>query len=143
MKRVIKFAAVALILVIAISVAVSAGSKKTAGSTQSPALVTSAATQTATAAPVIHRAPARPQRFVGNGAENLGTIVVPVDSTLTWRCASCTETGMQIISVSDSYNTINVLQRATSGKSAVSADTYKNVSVNADGPFTITITPGA
>jgi hypothetical protein len=36
-------------------------------------------------------------------------------------------------------NAIQVYQTATQGQSAVSAGTYKNVHVSADGDFTITI----
>ena len=78
--------------------------------------------------------------FTGNGSQSLGTINVPSDSTLTWQCATCTATGMLITSdLNADGNAINVYQNATSGQSAISAGTYTNVDVNADGPFTITI----
>ena len=78
--------------------------------------------------------------FTGTGAQSLGTITLPTDSTLYWQCASCTATGMQITSdVNSDGSAINTLQKATSGQSAVSAGTYTNVDVNADGDFTITI----
>ena len=78
--------------------------------------------------------------FVGTGSENLGTINVPTDSTLYWTCSSCTATGMMVQSdPNGDFNDISVLQQGTQGQTAVSAGTYKNVQVDADGPFTITI----
>jgi hypothetical protein len=81
-----------------------------------------------------------PNTFTGTGSESLGTITVPNDATLHWTCSSCTTTGMLIASdINGDGNSIQVYQTATQGQSAVSAGTYKNVSVNADGDFTITI----
>lgn len=58
------------------------------------------------------------------------------DSTLYWQCASCASSAMMITS---DLNAINVMSRLTSGQGSIAADTYKNVRVNAQGPFTITI----
>jgi len=132
-----------LLLVIGVIATAGSHGAKTTGTTQSPALQTTTQTASKTAAKTA-AAPAKPQVFAGNGSENLGTIVVPTDSTLTWSCASCTETGMQILADGQGLgNDIEVMQTAASGKSAVSADTYHNVTVNADGAFTITITPNS
>jgi hypothetical protein len=146
MKKLIKISLLGLGLLLAIGVvSAAAGSHgaKTTGTTQSPALQTTAQSAPNTVAQNA-TAPAKPQLFTGNGSENLGTIVVPKDSTLTWNCGSCTQTGMEILANGQGLgNDIAVMQTATSGKSAVTADTYRNVTVNADGPFTITITPNA
>lgn len=78
--------------------------------------------------------------FTGTGSESLGTITVPTDSTLRWTCSSCTETGMLIDSdLNADENAIEIMQTATHGESAISAGTYRNVHVDADGDFTITI----
>ena len=81
------------------------------------------------------------QTFTGNGSQSLGTIHVASDSTLRWTCSSCTETGMLILGTGTEFNDMSIDQTATSGESQVSADTYTGVKVDADGPFTITITP--
>ena len=144
MRKLIKISLLgfSLLLVIgAIGAAAGSHGAKTTGTTRSPALVT--ATHSAPMKHNRHGKPhVKPQVFTGNGAENLGTIVVPTDSTLTWNCGSCTQTGMQILANGQGLgNDIEVMQTATSGKSAVSADTYRNVTVNADGPFTIKLIP--
>ena len=80
------------------------------------------------------------ETFTGNSAQSLGTIKVPSDSTLYWQCASCASTAIMITSdVNSDGNAINVMSRLTSGQSSIAADIYKNVRVNAQGPFTITI----
>lgn len=81
------------------------------------------------------------QTFTGNGSQGIGTIHVATDSTLHWTCPSCTETGMLIIGEGAGLGDMDIDQTATSGSSQVSADTYSDVKVDADGPFTITITP--
>ena len=82
-----------------------------------------------------------PQTFNGNGAENLGTIKVPTDSTLSWSEPG-NQTGMSISSdLNSDGNDINIDGMGTSGTSAVDAGTYTNVQVDADAAFTITFTP--
>jgi hypothetical protein len=84
------------------------------------------------------------QNFSGDGSENLGTINVPADSTMTWSEPGGNQTGFAVSSdVTSNDNLINFDQQGTSGKDAVSADTYTNVTVEADGSFTITITPNS
>jgi hypothetical protein len=84
------------------------------------------------------------QNFSGNGSENLGTIKVPVNSTLTWSEPGGNQTGFAVSSdLTSNVNAINFDQHGISGKDAVSADTYTNVTVEADGTFTITITPNS
>ncbi len=109
-------------------------------------------TQTATvtravqaAAPVASARPSGPtggggneNTFNGNGSQNLGTITVPSDSTLYWQCDSCSSMDISSQTNSDG-NSISVSSSATSGQSPVSAGTYDNVQVTADGAFTIAI----
>lgn len=129
----------AFIVLIAI-VASASGGGSHSGTTSSPALVAPATQQAAVATAAKTQAPAAPQTFTGNGSENLGTINVPTDSTLTWSEPAGNQTGFTVTSdLTDSGNMINFDQRGTSGKDAVSAGTYHNVTVNADGDFTITV----
>jgi hypothetical protein len=132
-----------IVLIVIIAVAASAGSKST-GPTSSPALVTTPAhTTAAKAAP-----PARPQTFTGSGTENLGTINVPVASTLHWSCPGCSV--FSITGQTSSYSqTIAVdSSSSTSGVTAVEPGTYHSVSVISDegasggSGWTITISPG-
>jgi hypothetical protein len=76
--------------------------------------------------------------FSSNGSQNLGTITVPSDSTLYWECNSCSSIDISSQTNSDG-NSISVSSTATSGQSPVSAGTYDNVQVSADGAFTIAI----
>ena len=67
-----------------------------------------------------------------------------LDSTLTWSEPGGNQTGFAVSSdLTSNDNLINFDQQGTSGKDAVSADTYTNVTVQADGSFTITITPNS
>lgn len=124
-------------------IASAASSHKSTGPTSSPALVTTTDTGSSATTPTTttSKAPAAPQTFRGNGSENLGTINVPTDSTLTWSEPGGNQTGFAVSSdPTDNLDIINFDQHGTSGKDAVSAGTYKNVSVDADGSFTITVT---
>lgn len=133
-----------IVLIIIIAIAASAGSKTSSGTTSSPALVTTPAhTTAAKAAP-----PAKPQTFTGNGTENLGTINVPVASTLHWSCPGCAV--FSITGQTSSYaQTIAVdSSSSTSGSSAVEPGTYHGVEVISDegvsggSGWTVTISPG-
>lgn len=86
---------------------------------------------------------AKPQRFVGVGSENLGTITVPIESTLSWSCPSCGSANYQIFT-SDPYSSISVNGLdVTSGKTVITAGTYPGVTVNTEaGDWVFTITPG-
>jgi hypothetical protein len=87
-----------------------------------------------------------PQTFTGNGVQNLGTISVPVASTLHWSCPEC-----RIFSVTGASEGAAVIaldsQKHTSGITAVEPGTYHSVDVQAygeagvAGEWTITITP--
>jgi hypothetical protein len=71
-----------------------------------------------------------------------GTIKVPVNSTLTWSEPGGNQTGFAVaFDITSNDNAINFDEQGTSGKDAGSVDIYTNVNVQADGSFTITITP--
>ena len=75
------------------------------------------------------------QTFSGNGSESLGTLEVPVDSTLEW-----TNDGALFQIFDESFG-IAVSSLAPNGSTTVAAGTYPNVLVNAVGSWTITISP--
>ncbi len=81
-----------------------------------------------------------PQTFTGSGIEKLGTINVPTDSVMTWKC-TCATVIEFLSDPTPKGNQIVITTTATRGHSEVTADTYRNVVVGASGPFTITITP--
>lgn len=81
-----------------------------------------------------------PQTFTGSGIEKLGTISVPTDSVMSWKC-TCATVIEFLSDPTPKGNQIVITTTAASGHSEVTADTYRNVVVGASGPFTITITP--
>ena len=89
---------------------------------------------------VTEQAPSAPgdstQSFSGGvGTRNLGTLEIPVDSTLEW-----TNDGALFQIFDDSLG-ITVSSLAPSGSTFLPAGTYSNVVVNALGSWTITISP--
>lgn len=109
-----------------------AGSSSNSGKTSSPALVTTSTPAGASQPPA---APSvAPQRFAGTGAENIGTINVPTQSTLHWSCATCSG-GNFIIDNSatdDGQISVNSLNQ-THGVTVIDAGTYHDVSINTEG----------
>ena len=87
-------------------------------------------------------AAAAPRTFTGSGIEKLGTINVPTDSVMTWKC-TCATVIEFLSDPTPKGNQIVITTTATSGHSEVTADTYRNVVVGASGSFTITITPNS
>lgn len=76
--------------------------------------------------------------FSGNGSKSLGTLVVDDDSVLSWTNEG--ESGNLSFAVMDTDFRINVsVQGKRSGQSRVAAGTYQDVTVNAVGPWTMTI----
>jgi hypothetical protein len=75
------------------------------------------------------------QSFSGSGTETIGTLEIPVDSTLEW-----TNDGA-LFQIFDASFGITVSSLAPSGSTSVSAGVYPNVLVNAVGSWTITISP--
>ena len=94
-------------------------------------------TQTATAqgATAVVPASSGSVSYSGNGGRNLGTITVSSSSTLRW-------TNDGAIQINDDGGGIAVNSEAHGGTTAVEPGTYKNVSVNAIGKWTITIKRG-
>jgi hypothetical protein len=81
--------------------------------------------------------------YSGAGGQNLGTIHVPVESTLTWECPSCTSDNFQIFNGASDSNeiTVNALNQ-TSGKTHIDEGSYHDVLVNTEGEsWTIHIAP--
>jgi hypothetical protein len=123
------------------------------GSGQAVRTVTATATAPATSAPASSSSPptapavskpaAKPQTFSGVGTENLGTITVPVDSTLRWSCPSCGNANFQIFNNDPgSAIAVNGLDQ-TSGQTVVTAASYHAVTINTEGAsWALTITPG-
>ena len=139
-------AVLGIVVLLIIIGAVAGGSNNTStGTTKSPALVTTPTTTTATATKPAPAPTAKAQTFTGAGTENLGTINVPVQSTLHWRCPSC---GSDNFVINNSFNddnqlTVNDLNE-TSGQTAVDSGTYTDVQVLTEGQaWTVTITPGS
>jgi hypothetical protein len=87
-----------------------------------------------------------PGPFSGNGSRSLGTITVPVASTLHWSCSSCEIFGVDGLSENGSSIAVDS-EHHGSGETAVEPATYKEVKVIVDetesaGGWTIEITPG-
>jgi cytoskeletal protein RodZ len=139
---------IGVIVIIAI-VAAAANSSKTSNPSQtnSLALVTTATSSAsgsasqATATPTT--AAAAPQVFKGDGSENIGTLSVPTQSTLTWKCPTCANNNVIIDNSPSDAGTITVTADGpTGGRTAIDAGTYHDVSVNTEGQaWTITIAP--
>jgi amino acid transporter len=81
------------------------------------------------------------QVFTGSGQQNLGTITVPLDTTVSWTCDSCGSDNFIINNAAsdDGMFTTNGLDQ-TSGVDPLSAGTYHTVVVDTTGgPWTVTI----
>jgi hypothetical protein len=86
-------------------------------------------------------APAHAQVFNGTGQQNLGTINVPTDSTISWNCPTCGNTNFIINNAQSDANmiTTNGLDQ-TQGVDTLPAGTYHTVVVDtAGGPWTVAI----
>jgi hypothetical protein len=82
------------------------------------------------------------RRSDGQNDENIGTIHVPVDSTLGWQTSSPTDNFIIDNDFNDD-NTIDVNSlNQGSGKTVIPAGDYHKVSVTAGGTWSFTITPG-
>jgi hypothetical protein len=86
-------------------------------------------------------APARGGEYSGTGSKSLGTIEVSRPSVLRWTTTG--ESGIRSFAVMDDDFRINVsVQGETGGQSRVEPGTYRNVTVNAVGDWTMSIEPG-
>ncbi len=86
-------------------------------------------------------APAPPQIFHGSGQQDLGTITVPADSTISWNCPSCASTNFIINNAHSDPSTIatNGLDQ-TQGVDPIAAGVYHTVVVDTSGgPWTVAI----
>lgn len=86
-------------------------------------------------------APARAQIFHGTGQQNLGTMTVPTDTTISWNCPTCGNTNFIINNAQSDANNIttNALDQ-TQGVDTLPAGTYQTVVVDTTGgPWTVAI----
>ncbi len=121
----------ALWLVTAMAVAASAGCAGTATKTVT---TSNAGSSSGSGTP-------SPQVFRGSGQQNLGTIVVPSDSTISWNCPSCGDTNFIINNAQSDDKSIktNALDQ-TQGVDPIGAGTYHTVVVDTTGgPWTVAV----
>ena len=88
--------------------------------------------------------PAGTQHFSGTNQQNLGTISVPTDSTLSWSCPGCSDTNFIINNADGDSGFIptNGFEQVQ-GVDPISAGEYHTVVVDTTGgSWTIEITPG-
>jgi hypothetical protein len=72
----------------------------------------------------------RTQRFTGAGTQDLGTIKVPVSSTLEWRCPGCAD--FAVMGYTSSGSELNVFElNRSSGSKKIGAGVYQEVIVDA------------
>jgi hypothetical protein len=84
---------------------------------------------------------ARPQVFRGTGQQNLGTISVPADTTISWNCPSCSDTNFIINNAQSDVSAMptNGLDQ-TEGVDTLAAGLYHTVVVDTTGgPWTVAI----
>lgn len=130
----------AAVLALAVAGCATAQTRTTVTVTGTQSAAQSASTP---AVPAPTQPAAQPQTFSGVGTENVGTITVASDSTLSWSCPSCGSANYQILNSDvDSSIAVNGLDE-TSGTTVIPAGTYHDVTVNTEGEnWTFTITPG-
>lgn len=107
----------------------SCGSTDTTNTSDKPSpSQSSAPSDTPAAAPKV---PAKPQYYRGAGTKNLGTILVPVDSTVTWTNGKTLGSADNFVVTNDfnDANTFDINAIGTHDTSQVSAGTYHKVSV--------------
>lgn len=73
--------------------------------------------------------------FSGNGSKNLGTVIVPTDSTVAW-----TNDG-GFFSILDDGSGFGIMSQGRADTSAIDAGTYHHVSIKAAGNWTVSIAP--
>jgi rubrerythrin len=79
--------------------------------------------------------------LTGSATENLGTVDVEAESTLTWNCEGCGESNFIINSSSGPSPVLVNSLKETSGHTVVDEGTYKDFEVSGTGPWTIKIAP--
>jgi hypothetical protein len=108
-----------------------------ASRSSSPSSATPAPSSSTTSSP----APVRPQVFHGTGQQDLGTISVPSDTTISWNCPSCGNANFIINNAKSDDNDIptNGLDQ-TQGVDPLGTGVYHTVVVNTEaGPWTVAI----
>lgn len=81
-----------------------------------------------------------PQTFSGSGNGTVGTIHVASASQLKWSCTGCASGSFAVTnSPSDSVQFAVQAQNSSSGQASVAPGTYTSVTVQATGPWSITI----
>lgn len=86
------------------------------------------------------RRPARARTFRGNGSTNLGTIREPTDAVIVWSYRPA-DPQFKFFNINDADYQITINSDAPTGRSALSAGTYRNVQVSAQGSWAITFAP--
>lgn len=102
---------------------------------------TSAGSPPASSTPTSSTPAASPQIFHGNGQQDLGTITVPADTTISWNCPSCGDTNFIVNNAQSDANqiTTNGLDQ-TQGVDPLPAGVYNTVVVDTTaGPWTVAI----
>jgi predicted RNA-binding Zn-ribbon protein involved in translation (DUF1610 family) len=171
MRKFMKLGGAAIVLLFVIAGIAGAGSKSkqpttsgkpvpeaavsTTPAVSTPSMTTSATAPKSVPAPPSVSAPTPPstpapaakvQTFEGVGQKDLGTIVVPTDSTVSWNCPSCGSTNFIINNADGDDNSFptNGLD-VKQGVDPLPAGTYHTVVVDTDasGAWTVRITPGS
>lgn len=75
--------------------------------------------------------------YSGNGIQNVGTITVSYQATLSWRCSGCST--FAVISNPSGSNVISLDSTGSIGTDAVSPGTYSNVQVISNGNWAFVI----
>lgn len=79
--------------------------------------------------------------FNGSATENLGTVNIETESTLTWNCEGCTESNFIINSSSGPTNVLVNALNETSGHTIIDEGSYKDFDVEGNGSWTVRISP--
>jgi rubrerythrin len=77
----------------------------------------------------------------GSASENVGTVNVETESTLTWTCEGCGESNFVINASSGPTGVLVNSLKETSGHTVIDEGTYKNFEVEGTGPWTVKISP--
>ena len=75
----------------------------------------------------------------GLGYQSVPWLTVPSNAVLKWQCSSCTLSGMVITSSGAVEPTLIYSKRAKSGMVALDPGRYHQVTISADGSYTITV----
>ena len=79
--------------------------------------------------------------LTGSASENMGTVDVETESTLTWNCEGCGESNFIINSSSGPSSVLVNSLKETSGQTVIDEGTYKDFQVEGEGAWTVRISP--